>query len=230
MKKMMRYLTTLTAMALFVLPVQAAAAENQSSEICTLEPVSQEYANILPQPEVDDIDAISAYAGITINITSPCDEEWRSRYPDTWMWEANQAVEGADDYLISQFGINYLCVAQNYWTSPNGASYSALLDDAKNKLGLGAKGEIMVAFTGEKLNGVAGFALGSQPYCLIYDQGRSDNIHVTQHETGHCYGLNHCPENTACIMSKGQNYRFRNQLCSSHHSQWSANRYWHLKY
>lgn len=178
---------------------------------------------------MDTEDAISAYAGVTINIISPCDEEWRNRYSNSWMWEVNQAVEGADDYLTSQFGINYLCVAQNYWTSPNGYNYSQLLNDAISKLGLGSNGEIMIAFSAQT-NVVGGVGKTSQPYCLVFDQGRNANIHVTQHETGHCYGLSHCPENTACLMSIGNNYRFSNQLCSSHHSQWSANRYWHLKY
>ncbi len=49
---------------------------------------------------------ITVYSSIIVTVHSPCDQEWRELYPDTWMFEANRAIEEADALMYDKFSID----------------------------------------------------------------------------------------------------------------------------
>lgn len=172
-------------------------------------------------------DAITVYSTIIVNVSSPCDEEWRAKYPDTWMYEANRAIEDADELMRNEFNIDLRSVSQKYWDSNDNASiYEAdLLHEAWNEWGTSGA-DLMIAFTGQTSNwGGWGYVLGSGS--LIYDQGYEANACVVRHETGHNYGCDdHYDDATPypydCVMN--DSYNQYDDLCSTCYSTWYANR------
>lgn len=79
--------------------------------------------------------AVTRSATISVPVTSPCDQKWRKKYPDNWMWQANRAVTRADDELTSRYGIYYYSVSQKIWNSSSTDS-TALVKEAKKEWGL----------------------------------------------------------------------------------------------
>lgn len=60
---------------------------------------------IFYEPEKpEDLDKL---VSISVPVTSPCDQSWRKKYPDNWMWQANRAITRADDELTNRYGIYY---------------------------------------------------------------------------------------------------------------------------
>ncbi len=174
-------------------------------------------------------DAVSAVtSSIIVKVCSPCDEEWRAKYSNSWMYEANMAVENADEMMRTRFGIDLRSVAQQYWdsadTSPNQGL--SLLDEAWNEWGLQNGAQIMIAFSGQ-MHGMGGWAYRNTRRCIVFDQGRNANSCVTRHEVGHLYGCpdhyNNPNENTRnCVMN--DSYGMYDSLCSSCNSTWYGNR------
>lgn len=175
-------------------------------------------------------DKVTVYSSIIVNVSSPCDEEWRAKYPNNWMWQANRAIEDADEMMRTRFNIDLRSISQKYWDSndsadPNGSS---LLDEAWNEWGLSGA-DLMIAFSAQRSNwGGWGYVLGSG--CLIFDQGYEANCSVVRHEVGHNYGCDdHYDDATpypyACVMN--DSYNQYNSLCPTCNSTWSANRYLH---
>ena len=170
-------------------------------------------------------DTLSAITSdIIVKVCSPCDEEWRAKY-SSWMFEANTAIENADELMLTRFGIDLRSVAQQYWdsmdTSPNQGL--SLLDEAWNEWGLRNGAQIMIAFSGQ-MHGSACFAYNNGRQCIIFDQGRNANSCTTRFSVGILYG---CPShyynpNTNCVMNDC--YNMYNSLCASCNSTWYNNR------
>ena len=212
-------------MALSVMNVGVFATN--TSEVCGLPTAhtmnSQLDSLIVPNIEVPS--ARSAY--IQVKVNSPCDEQWRNKYPSDWMNQANNVVELADDQLSEWFGIDFLSVAQNVWTSPNG-TYTQVLDSAINNVGLKSGAQIMMAFTG-RYPVVGGAAYPNSRHCVIYDQGTTNNAYAARHEVGHLYG---CPDeynvqtgqftSKQCLMNDC--YTYNDTICSSCYSIWNGNK------
>lgn len=59
---------------------------------------------------------ITVYSSIIVTVHSPCDQEWRELYPDTWMFEANRAIEEADALMYDKFSIDLRSEKQTAWT------------------------------------------------------------------------------------------------------------------
>lgn len=130
------------------------------------------------------------YSSIIVTVHSPCDQEWRELYPDTWMFEANRAIEEADALMYDKFSIDLRSEKQTAWT---GNTYSGngdtLLDEAWAEEGLNGC-NLMIAFTGKNFPyGGWGYVGGAG--CLVIDQGYPANASVARHEVGHNYG---CPD------------------------------------
>lgn len=66
---------------------------------------------------------ITVYSSIIVTVHSPCDQEWRELYPDTWMFEANRAIEEADALMYDKFSIDLRSEKQTAWT---GNTYSGM--------------------------------------------------------------------------------------------------------
>lgn len=246
MKKAAKFLTSVVVGAMMVVStVLPAAAE--STDLCIL-PLASSSSSALSDAEVDicnlplapstnsaldalvvpNIENPSARAGyIQVKVSSPCDVQWRSNYPNTWMSEANTAVELADDQLYDWFGIDFQSVAQNTWTSPNG-SVSDILNSARDDVGLKSGAQIMIAFSGRS-PGAGGAAYKDTSYCVVFDQGTTNNGYVVRHEVGHLYG---CSDeyNTEtgqftskeCLMNNC--YTYNDIICSSCYSIWDGNK------
>lgn len=113
---------------------------------------------------------ITVYSSIIVTVHSPCDQEWRELYPDTWMFEANRAIEEADALMYDKFSIDLRSEKQTAWT---GNTYSGngdtLLDEAWAEEGLNGC-NLMIAFTGKNFPyGGWGYVGGAG--CLVIDQG-----------------------------------------------------------
>lgn len=148
-----------------------------------------------------------------VEINCPCDEEWRSL--SSWQDKALNAVENADDYLFTEFEINLNIEAYRNWDSND--SSSDLFQEAKDEWGKGSY-DMMIAFTNQGSG--AGVATTGTPYCMIWDQGSTNNKIVCQHEVGHCYGCDHCTN--SCVM-RSSPYNYFNIWCTS-----SPNHYTHM--
>ena len=167
---------------------------------------------------------VTRSASIAVPVTSPCDQSWRSKYPDNWMWQANRAITRADDELTSRYGIYYYSVSQKVWTS-NNTTTDKLVREAKNEWGLQDGAKLMIAFTGRKMSDrTMGEVLSiGSPYAVIVNSGYADNSETIQHETGHCYGLKHRDNDNSCVMTAvGMGHI--GQICSTHNNQWKANK------
>lgn len=171
-------------------------------------------------------------ADVIVEVTSPIDAQWRNTYTD-YYFEANRAVERADDALIEEFGINFLSVAQPHWTSTSGNS-STILNNARNNHGLTYDGnktaDVMIAFSGRAPSDstTAGRATINNAYSVIFDNGYDTNAETTQHEAGHMYGLRHDEDMTGseydgtdCVMT-AVGFGFIDRFCDGHHRDWSA--------
>lgn len=171
---------------------------------------------LIGEPVIEPLVALAA--NIIVNITSPGDEEWRAKYPSSWMREINQTIERADDILGARYNINYVCVAQKVWDSNDSTTLLGdLLYEARDEWGLTNGADMMIAFTGQAFS-YAGMSIVGQPYCIVMNQDRASNTAITQHETGHCYGLNHCTN--SCVM-RSSPYGYLDSICTSHNTQWS---------
>lgn len=247
MKKVAKVLASVVVGTMMVASTVLPAVAAESTDICKLplapsnsETLSAAEAGICNLPLAPSrnsaLDALvapnienpSARAGyIQVKVSSPCDAQWRSDYPDTWMAEANTAVELADDQLSDWFGIDFQSVAQNTWTSPNG-SLEDILNSARDNVGLKNGAQIMIAFSGRS-PGAGGAAYKNTRYCVVFDQGTTNNGYVIRHEVGHLYG---CPDeyNTAtgqftskkCLMNDC--YTYNDTICSSCYSIWDGNK------
>lgn len=160
-----------------------------------------------------------------VAVTEPCDKAWRDTYPSNWMWQAHRCVTNADTMLSSKYGIQYYSVSQKYWTS-NHTDYVDLLDEVIDEWGLRDEAKLMVAFSGRDNPDVYGVAYLNTPHCLIFDNGYEYNRETVQHETGHCYGLDHCQEECSssctanCVMTEsGMGYI--DKICSEHNTKWN---------
>ena len=204
------------------------AAENETShnvEIC-YQSTSNARSNFSVGEPVDEALAPRARAAtITVNVTSPCDTEFRQRYSD-WAYQANRAVERADDGLYKLYGIDYRSVAQRTWSS-SGADMGALLDNALSVCGLTYNGnltaDLMIAFTGKTVDsGVLGIAYVSAPYALVKDGGYDQNAACTQHESCHTYGCSHegaqWDNDTECVMYRYLDLENIDKFCTDHHN------------
>ena len=205
----------------------AVKADLDTSNICGLPlgPYTNSSLDALIVPHIEEPSARAGY--IQVKVNSPCDVQWRNAFPDTWMAEANTAVEIADDQLSEWFDIDFQSVAQNTWTSPNN-DYEDILDSAIDDVGLKSGAQIMIAFSGRDAN-VGGAAYLNSRYCVVFDQGTEYNGYVIRHEVGHLYG---CPDeyNTEtgeftskeCLMNNC--YVYSDTICSSCYSIWDGNK------
>lgn len=167
-----------------------------------------------------------------VYVTSPCDDEWRSKY-SSYMYEAGRTVERADDELYNKFGIDLYSVAQFPWDSSNTTS-SNLLWEARSEHGLTYNGnltaEMMIAFSGVSPSddsNITGVGYMNQPYLIVFDNGYSMNAETTQHECGHTYGLAHCEDegsgygDKGCVMT-AVGFGHIGTFCTGHENEWSS--------
>lgn len=199
------------------LPVSATT----TGEIITCEGGKTRSTYSVGEPIWED-NITSRAATITVYVTSPCDQSFRSRYND-YAYQANRVVERTDDYLSQKFGIDFQSVAQPNWTS-SGSSAGDVLDSAKNSCGLTYNGnkqaDIMMAFTGTKFNTTTGIAYLGLPYACMFDSGYDQNAKSCQHEFGHTYGLGHHTGTDSCVMKQG-GPEYIDNLCSTHLNEWN---------
>lgn len=175
-------------------------------------------------------DEITVFSSIIVTVSSPCDEEWRALYPNSWMFEANRAIEDADELMRSEFNIDLRSISQKSWDSNDNADPASaeLLTEAWNEWGTSGA-SLMIAFSAQPSNyGGWGYVLGSG--CLIFNQGYEANCCVVRHEVGHNYGCSdHYNDNPPypyrCVMN--DTYNQYNDLCPTCHSTWSSNCYLH---
>ena len=210
-------------------------------------PASEEEINSIElpigEPIYESLQPTSTYAIISVNVTSPCDKTFRNKFPTTYAAVANRAVESADDYLGSKFGIDYVSVAQPLWNY-NGTSKDAgtILSNAISSHGItyngSKKADLMVAFADISANGnIVGRAnaIGGQ-YAIVFHTNDAGNAYNVQHETGHLYKLRHhddpsagmsFPSNPVCIMNQGLSSSNFGHLCTPHYNQWKSNKNYH---
>lgn len=176
-----------------------------------------------------DFEMVTAASVRKVAVTEPCDQTWRSKYPDSWMWEAHRTVTAADDMLTSRFGIQFYSVSQKYWDNDI-SSYDpdAMVRNAHAEWGLRDGAKLMIAFTNKYLYDAWGgkiFGLVEdigRPYLLVSCYGYNENRVTVRHEVGHCYGLIHCKYGTNCVLAEAAPASTYNQLCSDHNSKWNA--------
>ncbi len=175
----------------------------------------------------------SRAATISVSVTSPCDQRYRSQYSD-YEYAANKVVERADDYIYKKFGIDFTSVAQPIWTS-SGGNPTEMVEDARIKFGLTYNGnktaDLMMAFCGTLFQNSSGqLTLGmgaiGKPYACVFNDGYSQNAKTCQHEAGHTYGLYDHTGSGTCVMKQGGPDDI-DTLCTSHETQWrsSKNKY-----
>ena len=182
--------------------------------------------DVLVVPQEETPSARTAY--IQVKVSSPCDATWRSTYPQTWMAEANDAVEISDAETYRWFGIDFLSVAQEVWTAPNSNDLATILNSARDDVGLTNGAQIMIAFSG-KSPGAGGAAYRNTRYCVIFDQETTNNGYAARHEVGHLYG---CPDeydtttgqftDWPCLMNNC--YEYNDTICADCFSIWDGNK------
>lgn len=197
------------------------------------------------EPMREELLPYSLVANVIVKISSPCDTAFRQQYPSNYAYQTDRALELADDYLASEFGIDYRSVAQPVWnySASNTTSPRTILNAAINSHGLTYNGtqtaDLMVAFSGINPETVIdgetyiyyGMADDIPADCaIIFDYGLSANAYNVQHETGHLYGLHHhdddvlpFPTNPVCVMNSGILTTNYNNLCTPHYEQWEDN-------
>ena len=90
------------------------------------------------EPNWEDSQVLSRAASINVNIQSPLESSWRSRYSD-YYYQANRVVERIDDYLAKQFGIDFYSASQPNWSAGNTGNSGSVLADATNNVGKGTR-------------------------------------------------------------------------------------------
>lgn len=205
----------------------SATLNTSMNGICTLPKAKSRKSSLaaLVVPSIEVPSARAAY--IQVKVCSPCDEQWRAIYPNTWMAEANNAVEIADTMLADWFNIDFRSVAQSAWTSPDGSA-GEILNSASDDVGLKNGAQIMIACSG-RVTDYGGVAYMNTRYCVIFDQGTEYNGYSARHEVGHLYG---CPDeyDTAtlqftskeCLMNNS--YDYNDIICESCYSIWDGNK------
>jgi hypothetical protein len=221
----------IATLSLSVCCLSATAAETTDTsellsigyEVCYANPNALANFVSVGEPIDESFQVFALAASISVNVTEPCDAEFRAIYPTSYAYEANRAVERADDGL-TPYGIDFISVSQPVWTS-NGSTMSALLTDAQSDCGLTYNGsntaDLMVAFTGKTVDaGILGIASTVNPYALVKDGGYNQNAACAQHEIAHTYGCSHngtqYDTDTSCIMYRYLNYcKYRQLLCNA---------------
>lgn len=169
-------------------------------------------------------DAITVYSSILVSVHTPCDQDWRDTYPDSWMWEASRAIEEADELMIEKFSIDLRVTRQSLWeTDTTTGDGSNLLEEAWEDQGLRSC-QLMIAFTGKSFP-YGGWGQVDGAGTLIIDQGYPANASVVRHEVGHNYGYpdQYTLENPpVCFMNDC--YNEFNSICTSCYDTWYANR------
>ena len=173
-----------------------------------------------------DFEMVTAASVRSVPVTEPCDQTWRAKYPDTWMWEANRTIQAADDMLTSKYGIRFYSVSQKYWTN-NATTPEAMVKDAHSQWGLCDGAKLMIAFTDKALVSGSSSIYGlveniGKPYLLVTCYGYDENAMTVRHEVGHCYGLKHCKLGTNCVMAEAAPISTYEKICSSHNSSWNS--------
>lgn len=239
MKKVLSLMLVIAA--LLACSVSATAAETDSFpngrvvpagvEKPTKEDVEAQY--VLSGIEISDIDFITgdhemvtAASVRSVPVTEPCDQTWRAKYPDTWMWEANRTIQAADDMLTNKYGIRFYSVSQKYWTN-NATTPEAMVRDAHSQWGLRDGAKLMIAFTNKALVSNSSTIFGlvediGKPYLLVTCYGYNENRMTVRHEVGHCYGLYHCKRGNNCVMAEAAPIGTYDSICSTHNSAWSS--------
>ncbi len=198
--------------------------------------VTEEDRDLEQLPSLEELGLIEPFrsSSIIININSPCDEEWRTKYGSSWMFWANHAIELADEYLFEQFSIDFRSVAQNIWHSST-IIPGDLLDEAYQEIGRTNGADIMVAFTGQLYENTIGIAYLDYGGSLILDTGKDWNGIIVRHETGHNYGLVqwwplhetslfHCRRSTCLMYPILSGPSGNTTLCLSHYEEWKIKR------
>ncbi len=230
MKKILILLSVVTLLVCATVPVSADEIPT-GKEVCRL-PVPE---NTMTQEELELYNALSdmkAESGVmpaaegshTVRVTTPVDAQFRNKY-SSWAWEVLRAVDDADDYLGEQFNINYSIVSNKLWSSTASDVPEDLLDEAISEWGLRDNADLMIAFTGRDI-GWGGTSYIGTKYCLVADSSRSGNTFGVQHETGHCYELNHCIDGS-CLMHHAAGIEELNNLDTSCRNFWYARRTMH---
>ena len=122
------------------------------------------------------------------------DEEWRAFYGTTnWDNRAEDAIEAADNSMITKFGIDLIALKFYNWDSaPDTGTCSQVLNDLKlvSKNG----NDVVMGFSKQAFS-AGGCEQGD--YALIRYQGPSNDWKVTQHEMSHLYGADDVAGGTA---------------------------------
>lgn len=151
---------------------------------------------------------------IVVDVCCPCDEEWQAK--SNWTTAASSAVENADDSLYEEFNIDLDVKVYRRWDSNDSyTSMNDLISEAKLEHGKGGY-DMMIAFSDQ--GNFSGIAHVGTPYCLVFDNGSTNNKKICQHEVGHCYGCSHSNgHSAACIMNDTSAfYSYFDMWCSSH--------------
>ncbi len=178
------------------------------------------------EPLWEDMAVSSRAASISVNVQSPLENSWRSKYSDP-MYEARKIVERTDDFLSKKFGIEFHVASQPDWTVSDTSTLRNILKDAAIKNWKG-KEDLMIAFAGPLADTddkvIFGVAFNGRPFSVIFDHAYKQNCKSTQHEVGHTYGLQHC--SNTCVMKSGSdnNWELFDHLCPSHEQQWNKNK------
>lgn len=158
---------------------------------------------------------------ITVYVSSPCDQYWRTAFPNNWMYMANYAVEEGDNFLADKFNIDYISVAQTYWNNTNTDSYDQYYD-ARDNIGKTNGANLMIAFSANRTT-VGGLGAASG-HCVVWYfdyAGIEYSCNTVTHESGHMYGI-HTDGGclTPCLMSGTPK-----SICDACYSIWYGNRY-----
>ncbi|BCJ94922.1 hypothetical protein acsn021_24910 [Anaerocolumna cellulosilytica] len=200
-------------------------AEEHSGEFIACADTTLKQSVVLPvgQPIYEHLQVNNKIASISVNITSPCDEEYRSTYSN-YAYEANRVVERTDDYLSAEFGIDFVSVAQPLWSSSS-TTVQGLLDEAKAEHGLTYNGnktaDIMMAFSDVNVGGTYGATYTGTPYAIMFHSNYDQDAKSCQHEFGHVYGLGHHTTTGKCVMKQGSDTTLIDNLCTTHYNQWN---------
>lgn len=243
MKKILTFIAIMTAILSFNVCVFADTAYIDRSETMDCIATTEEINSFrLPyaEPVFEHLLPMSRVAYVTVYISSPCDEDFREAHPSDYAYQANAAIETADDYLSTAIGLDYVNVAQFPWTY-TGFSLDAgdILQSAISKHGLKYNGnltsDMMIAFSGlTPVRGIVGRTneIGGD-YVVIFDTNSAGNSYNVQHETGHVYGLYHhhqdpdperFPDTPVCVMNQGLESSDYNHLCGPHLADWISNK------
>lgn len=226
-----KFVTIATGCAMLFSAFSVAAFAQESTDSWEIaecgDTLQANYSSTLQLPNAEpcweDNLVASRAASIQVNIQSPLEQSWRNTYSSDYYYQADRVVERIDDYLYSQFGIDFYSVAQPNWSTSKTVS-SDILQDVTNNIGKGSA-DLMIAFAGPIADtsqySYFGIAYVGHPYAVVYDHNYNQNCKSAQHEVGHTYGLSHC-ENT-CVMKQGwdTSWTLFEHLCSTHKTQWS---------